>query len=303
MKIDHIDLKTLNTFVKVSELGSFSQAAVALHKTPVAIRRHVSVLERQSVEPLFQRSSRKLELTVHGQKILSAVKKVIHDFGSLESEMLSAGTKPTIVRVGLLRSLCKPLGSRLASEVRSSFSNIRLQIFSGSTSLLEDRLARGDLDMAVLFDNGTQQTGSVKQVGTIRHYLIGPTGNALTAKPKVRFAELNDLPLILPNPAHGLRICLDKMAKKHRIRLSIPIEVNSLPLARPIIKGGGYYSVLSECAVKWSLKRDEFQAALIVEPEVKRTLALMIRARGHALPAARDLLLVMKRLIESNSVT
>jgi DNA-binding transcriptional LysR family regulator len=216
-------------------------------------------------------------------------------------EAKSPSTAPTVVRVGFLRSLSKSFGGRIAKDVSTSLPGIRLQMVIGSTPVLHEKLANGTLDIALLFKTNETKKTNIKKLGDIRHYLIGPVGNNLTSKKRVKFAELSNLPLILPNSSHGLRTHLDRLAKKHHVALTVSGEVNSLPLARPIVKSGGFYSIVAECAVRWSLQQGEFQAALITNPEIKRSLVLAISSSGEFTPAAGRLLQIMKRLVYEES--
>jgi LysR family nitrogen assimilation transcriptional regulator len=296
MKNHPVSLSSLVTFVGVADSGSFYKASVSLKKSHVALRRQISLLEKECSELLFVRTSKGVSLTLHGQRLLPLAKRILENSAALFQDIKSNKKEPSVVRVGFLRSLSKSFGSRIARQVKAAYPDIRLQIYSGSTPVLHEKLAHGELDIAVLFDSGDARRRNVKELAEIRHYLIGPVGNNPTRKKKVKFAELGKLPLILPNKSHGLRTCLDKLAKKNKVELSVSGEVNSLPLARPIIKSGGFYSIIAECAVRWSLKKGDFQASLITNPEIKRSLVLAISPTGEFSPSAGKLLHLMEKL-------
>jgi DNA-binding transcriptional LysR family regulator len=60
-------LKGIESFIEVARLGSFSAAAKQLGVSAVAVSKNVATLERQLGVRLFQRTTRKLNLTAEGQ--------------------------------------------------------------------------------------------------------------------------------------------------------------------------------------------------------------------------------------------
>jgi len=298
MKISDIDLRALSAFDQVVKLGSFTKAAAALNETPVTIRLRISALEKEASAPLFSRNNRGAKLTSHGERILPLVRKILDDWEDLHRDIKTAKDTPSLVRVGFLPSLFHPLGRRLMEEVSLKRPDIRLQMFNGSSQDLQDRLTAGSVDIAVLFNSGKSQSGNMKPLGRMGHYLLGPLGDRLTRQSQVRFSQLKGLPLILPDHSNELRVCLEKAARKAGIELSVAMEVHSLPVQREIVAKGGYYTVFAECAVRWSLQNIPLQASRIVSPEVERTLALGIRPRGPVSLAGRTVMRYLRGLVE-----
>jgi DNA-binding transcriptional LysR family regulator len=70
-------LDAIRVFIKVAELGSFSQAGKALHMAPSSIARQVDSLEKDLQATLLKRSTRQLTLTDQGMKLLSEAETLI----------------------------------------------------------------------------------------------------------------------------------------------------------------------------------------------------------------------------------
>jgi DNA-binding transcriptional LysR family regulator len=302
MKINEIDLRALSAFDHVARLGSFAKAAVALNETPVTVRHRVSALEREAAAPLFSRTNRGMKLTEHGQRILPRVRKILGGLDELSREIAAARNSPSLVRVGFLPSLFYPLGRRLLEEVNARRPDIRLQVFSGSSLDLQERLTSGSVDIAVLFNSSKGRIGNMKPLASMGHYLLGSVGDPLTRQKEVSFSQLKGLPLILPDRTNELRLCLDRAAKKVGIELTVAMEVNSLPVQREIVAKGGYYTIFAECAVRWSLQNIPFQAARLVRPEVERTLTIGTKPRGPISLAGRTVMRFLRGLVEDLKV-
>ena len=64
-----MDLKQLDYFVHVAELGSFSRAATRLAVAQSALSRQVRGLEVELRQPLFERTGRGVTLTEAGRRL------------------------------------------------------------------------------------------------------------------------------------------------------------------------------------------------------------------------------------------
>ena len=74
-----IDLRQLDYFVRVAELGSFTKAAGALNVAQSALSRQVSLLERQFGTRLLHRTGRGVLVTEEGQRALHAMRSLLAD--------------------------------------------------------------------------------------------------------------------------------------------------------------------------------------------------------------------------------
>ncbi|MDE1950493.1 MAG: LysR family transcriptional regulator, partial [Burkholderiales bacterium] len=66
-----MDLKQLDYFVHVAELGSFTRAATVLRVAQPALSRQVRALEVELRQPLFDRNGRGVTLTEAGKRLLA----------------------------------------------------------------------------------------------------------------------------------------------------------------------------------------------------------------------------------------
>jgi LysR family glycine cleavage system transcriptional activator len=73
------NLLWLRSFEAVSRLGGFTAAGAELGLTQAAVSTHISSLETQLGHQLFERTTRKLELTASGQAYLPAVRKALQE--------------------------------------------------------------------------------------------------------------------------------------------------------------------------------------------------------------------------------
>ena len=75
--------ETLLAFMLVAKHRSFTIAANAQGKTPMAMSKQVSQLETRLAEPLFERSTRKVRLTQFGEEFLLRAQQILAQHDSL----------------------------------------------------------------------------------------------------------------------------------------------------------------------------------------------------------------------------
>ncbi|MCE2573464.1 LysR family transcriptional regulator [Motilimonas eburnea] len=96
-------IEDLKLFIHVVELGSFSAAANVLDLPRANVSRRIADLETELNTRLFIRTTRKLNLTVQGERYFEKVKQILADIEQANSELLSETTTDRgVVRVGVL---------------------------------------------------------------------------------------------------------------------------------------------------------------------------------------------------------
>ena len=285
-----MDLAKLKLFAEVAEQGSLTKASIALSSVPSALSRKIAALERECGGRLFHRTGRGVTLTELGQRILPRAKALLAGMDELALDIrASAGVPTGQVRIGLLASLLHPLIDRLFRDLRKRHPGIRLNVFGGGNGQLDEWLASGHIDMAVLFRYGKGEIGLEQPLGIVDTFLVGPKGDALTRQPTVKFADLDKLPLILPGAPNGLRVILDQLARRRGITLNVVMEVNSLPVQRDIVAHNkDVYTVLAGYAAQSDVKAGLLQTARIVNPNIERIVTLALSNQRPATLAARE---------------
>src|SRR5215468_5414850 len=91
----------LQTFVRVTETGSFSAVARELNTSQSAVTRQVAQLEQHFGVRLFHRTTRRLSLTDDGQALLGHARHLIDSTDEMESALGRQSTAPHgLVRLG-----------------------------------------------------------------------------------------------------------------------------------------------------------------------------------------------------------
>lgn len=113
-----MDLNRVATFVKVVELGSFTQAADSLGVPKSSVSRSISELEKSLGVLLLQRTTRKLHLTDAGRLYYDKARVAITELADAESMMSELGTE---IRGSVSVTIPPQLGDNVFGEIVTEF--------------------------------------------------------------------------------------------------------------------------------------------------------------------------------------
>ena len=134
-----LDLNAARCFVKVVELGSFTQAAHILGLTQPGISKAITRLESQVGAKLIHRSTRKIRVTEDGQLFMTRIQPLVYGFEEAHSELkhnqaTPAGCLKVSAPSALGQSLMMPIIRSLteqypALEIELSLTDQKVQVF------------------------------------------------------------------------------------------------------------------------------------------------------------------------------
>lgn len=145
-----MDLRRIETFMAVAELGSFSAASRKLHRSQAAVSTHVQQLEEELRVPLFDRTTRRVALTAEGRLLLARCRTVMSELDEVSRELgerselrrghVSIGTVPSVASLRLPAAL---------AAFKQQHPGITLELHEGSVSSIHHDLRERTTDFAV----------------------------------------------------------------------------------------------------------------------------------------------------------
>ena len=144
-----MDLKwdDLRLFLAVYEQGSLSAAARALKIGQPTVSRRIAEFEAMLGEPVFERQSQGVSLTVAGQRLLPAVQNMAEWANEAELGVGQRGDLPEgKVRIAAPPGIAYEFIAPLAAKLRQQYPNIRIEAMSGIETL---NLGRGEADLSL----------------------------------------------------------------------------------------------------------------------------------------------------------
>lgn len=162
----------IGVFLEVCEAGSFIAAAIRLALSPSAVAKAVARIEGRLQVRLFQRTTRRLNLTAEGRMYQTVCRRARADMERAEATILSLAHEPS----GPLHVTLPPLfGARIIAPILYDlcrhYRGLELNISTSTETL--DLLARG-IDLAIRIGELPDSTGlTARRLGVQRIVLCG----------------------------------------------------------------------------------------------------------------------------------
>ncbi|CAG9207393.1 Transcriptional regulator, LysR family [Burkholderia gladioli] len=283
-----MDLKQLDAFVHVAELGSFTRAANTLNTNQPALSRLVRQLEVELRHTLLERNGRGVTLTPAGQRMLAhakglqqQVQRASQDLDELRGTPgghFGIGITPSFARVGTLA---------LVRRFRASFPGATLSVAQGLSTYLTEWLMMGRIDVAVLYDTFDTPSIDKRTIHTEELFLVGPGDGGGEAGPErietIALREIVRYPLVIPGRMHAIRHMVEAAAAEQGIRLNIELEVDGVASILDLVSEGIGHAVLALNAIPAELRTGRLRLTRITEPTLYSRLAIAT-SRRHPLP-------------------
>ena len=295
-----MNLKQLEYFVQVAELGSFSKAAVVLDIAQPALSRQVRSLETELRQQLFLRNGRGVALTDAGKRLFDHSVAVLQLVAHAREDLGASRDEPVgRVTIGLPPSIGRQLTLPLIDRFKKQLPAARLAIVEGLSTHIVEWVTTGRVDVGLVY-NPEAQPGL--EITPLLQEALGLVSHAAKSKrksaaPPLPMKELPGYPLIVPERVHAMRRLLDTQAALAGIKLDIAWEVSSVPSIIDLVCAGYGHAVLTASGVAASARAGELVVRRLVEPAPVSVLCLAISAHRRPTPLAQHAMRLLTELV------
>ncbi|MGE8446064.1 MAG: LysR family transcriptional regulator [Comamonas sp.] len=294
-----MDTEGLKLFLTVLEQGSLTRAAAVMDTSASLLSRRIAQLERECAGSLFHRTGRGVVPSELGRRLVPRAQRILAEAEGMRAEAQSmAGIPSGEVRLGLLPTVAMVIANQLFHEVKSRFPQVKLALYEGYTGQLEEWLDQGKIDVAVVFHYGKGVPQNQDLLAPVDACLIACHGDPLTSSAQLPFDSLDCLPLVLPSAPSALRVALEALAHRRRIRLNPVIEANSIQVQLQLVASGGCYTIIPFHAVVPQLQNGQLQASVITRPSIERWLTLQLTTQRPSTLATREVARALRGIVE-----
>ena len=192
-----MEIRTLRYFLEVAREENMSRAAEQLHVTQPTLSKALKSLEEELGKKLFTRHSFSIALTEEGVLLRDRAEDLVSMADKIEQEFLSLDD---ITGGDLYFGLAESWQIRhLAREIRKFkkvYPDIRYHITSGDTEQVTEKLDKGLLDFAAIFEIPDVRKYNYIQFPEADYFgAIVPADSELAEKERITAEDLVGLPL------------------------------------------------------------------------------------------------------------
>ena len=277
-----MDLKQLEYFVRVAELGSFTRAAQVLGIAQPALSRQVRLLEVELRQNLLVRNGRGATPTEAGQLLLEHGRGILHQVERAREELSRVRTGLAgKVAVGLPPSIARVLTVPLTRAFRQKLPQAQLSISEGLSTAMLENLQSGRLDIALLYNPSPLQGLEYTPLMQEELVLVQPRPPGLAEDPPpppLPLKALAELPLVIPSRPNAVRMRIESALAEQQAKPQIELEIDGVAAILDLVADGAGYAVLSRNAVKHSIRPSAFSTRTLGQPALSIELTTAISA-------------------------
>lgn len=265
-----MDLKQLQTFVQVADLGSFTRAAQVLGVAQPALSRQVRALEVALRQPLFDRNGRGVTLTEAGQRLLGHGRGILQQVERAQQDLEDhRGAATGVVSVALAPSVSRTLTAPLVEAFRERFPRARLSMLEGLSNYSLEWLQQGRVDCAVVYNAAPAAAFELQPVLDEALFLVTARrrgqGRALVGPP-LDLHQVAAHELVIPSRPHAIRMRLETAMAEVGLKPKVGLEVESVPALLDLVQRLPLAAVLSLNAIRGRGLEQALRASPIAAP-------------------------------------
>ena len=287
-----MDITPLRYVVALARLRSFSRAAEALFVSQSSLSQQIAKLEKEIGYPLFQRTTKYVQITEEGTRFLSQAKKVLAEYDALHAqvEATRAAMNHTI-NLGM-SVVYRPAAAEAVVRFMQSHPDIDVNLTSAWELDLVEMLRNGRIDLALFgvdWENDDLSGMSVTPLHDERVVVTLSPQHPLAKRESVSLAELANETLIFTSNRSGVRRLVLQRFRQMGVHLRNGMEINDTETRIHYVTQNIGVAFAMDKTHHWESQHNSLR--IPVEPKMIRTYALVTSQSGAVRhPAAIKLL-------------
>ena len=273
-----MDLKQIEYFVRVAELGSFTRAAVVLNIAQPALSRQVRLLEVELRQNLLVRNGRGAVPTEAGKLLLEHGRGILHQVERAREELGRVrGALAGRVAIGLPTSVARVMTVPLTRAFRQELPEVGLSISEGLSGAILGGLNSGHLDLVVLYNAQPSRETDVAHLLDEDLVLVRARPPGLLEDPPpgpIALSEVAQLPLVIPTRPNAIRMHVESEMAQIGCTPQVALEIDGVSAILDLVADGAGCAVLSRNALLNSPRPSAYTAQAIGTPPLRIALSL-----------------------------
>ncbi len=293
-----MDIKQLEYFVRIAELGSFTRASIELDIAQPALSRQVRQLELELRQTLLVRTGRGAVPTEAGRLLLEHGRGILHQVSRAQDELgrLRGGLSGRVA-IGLPNSVARMLTVPLTRAFREALPQARLSITEGLSSSLQQGLASGRLDIVVLYNAQPSRELDLSPLMQEELLLVKARVRGRRSPPAtVTLEEVAVMPLVIPTRPNAIRMYVEAQMADAGLRPKVALEIDGVSAILDLVLDGAGCAILSRNALLHSAQPSAFTAQRIGDPPLQIQLSLATSLQRTSTPVQKSALELIRKM-------
>ncbi|MFD1705693.1 selenium metabolism-associated LysR family transcriptional regulator [Siminovitchia sediminis] len=299
-----MDYERLKTFIAVAEKKSFSEAAKMLFVTQPTISAQIKALEEELGTKLFERTTKKVEMTQPASILLRYAKKIVHLSDSAQKEILVFEDNV----YGDLKMGCSfTIGEYVLPEFlklfKDDYPHIQMSVDITNSNNIVSNIKNQFIDVGLIETPIEDPQIAVEPFMGDELILIAAPGYFPDNEITISAGRLKNIPLIVREKGSGTRAVVNQYLNQAGMgdeELNIVMELGSTEAVKSAVVSKLGVSIISKSAIQKELKLKLLKAYPIKDISFFRHFYIAYR-KNAVLKQAAELFVeqVKKTVVES----
>jgi DNA-binding transcriptional LysR family regulator len=286
--------RQLEAVLALVEYGSFVAAAARLRISQPALTRTVAHLESELGVRLFDRTTRRVQVTAAGREFAAVAERMLNDLRiTVQSVREVAQERRGLVVVSSVMSVAGAVLPRLIARYRADRPGVEIRIReSVHGSVLED-VRSGVADFGIGYVEDLPDFAVGTPLGRETFCVVLPSRHKLAGRRALGLAALSAEPLVaLPGDSRTQR-SIDAAAATAGVSLRQTVVVTQIATLLSFVAAGVGLGIVPQGAVRGTLSRR--LRVVQLEPQLSRRIGLIALREREPTPAASGLLALLRQ--------
>ncbi|WP_105901476.1 LysR family transcriptional regulator [Vibrio gangliei] len=232
-----MNTKSLQYFVSVVDLGSFSRASEQLHIAQSALSISIKKLESALGLVLLHRHEKGVQLTDEGARLYKHAKQILRqlDDATLEMQELRGLSKGE-VRLGVPSMMGSYFFPDILMAFKQQYPDLKLTIVDAGTQSIRKMLLDGDLDLGVILNENVPDSLDIEPLIEDDMLVVVSPEHEFAQRTSLSLTEFFSQELIMFKKGYFHREMVDRLCAQHGFEPNISIETNLIPMILKVVQ-------------------------------------------------------------------
>jgi DNA-binding transcriptional LysR family regulator len=287
-----MQLHQLGYFVAVADARNFTRAAEQMNVAQPTLSQQIQALETSLNARLFLRRPANIELTAAGKELLPIARRMLADADTARRTLAElAGMKRGQVRLGATPSLWTGLVPGIVAGYHRDHPGVTIIITEGGSRDLQQRLAAGELDLALIVDSRSRAEPLLATTPLFVEELVVISSRDApppTSRGQIGIGQLRTKQLVMFREGYDLRETTIAACREHGFEPRFAIEGGEMDAVLSLVAAGVGIAIVPSTVVG-----DRFRVTPLTSPGLTRAIQL---SRRDGIELSRAALELERRL-------
>lgn len=283
-----MEIRTLLTFARIAETGSFTRTAEQLGYSQSAVTMQIKQLEREIGTALFERIGKHVRLTQAGERLLPCALQMLELLHQAQGVSREPEEITGSLRIGTSESFVISILPPVFTALREICPRVETSVQTALVPDLFQMLRQNDVDILFFLDEKTYMPEWVKVLERPeRIHFVSSARSPLAHRKRIPLASLLNQPLLLTEKGISYRHSVEQALAAQGFELHPFLEVGNTDVITNFVLRDCGISFLPEYVVRDHVKKGDLVILDTECPEISMWSQLVHHKNKHVTPQMR----------------